>query len=396
VKSPEILRRLVRRFGLLLALTLIGGVAGAVYGAVKTPTYTAKAYVVAIGDPGDSISALNFAQAYGRVATSGPVLVVAAAKLGTDQTGLNTVTASTSPDAPVIEITATARTGQHAAQLANAVANALAEYGSVRKTDTHVSLALLAGATTPGKPSSPKPPLELAVGAAAGLLIGGLAVLAGVGRASATRLRVARDETASARYAAAEVDLERPDRPADIERYLGSWRVQIPPKAITAYRSKAVTGNLDDLEPEEIVLDRPSVPAPIPAPVSPPAAATQRIFPPPGSSQQLAAPPVSGPPHSPSIPAPPVAGSLVPTLVSPSVRVPKVSAPPVSGPPVSAPVSGPPVSGPVSGPPVSAAASAPPFPEPPVILAPVPAVAPPPVPTQRIVGRAVVAGMDDE
>ena len=50
MKSPEILRRLVRRFGLLLALTVIGGAAGAVYGAMKTPTYTAKSYVVAIGD----------------------------------------------------------------------------------------------------------------------------------------------------------------------------------------------------------------------------------------------------------------------------------------------------------------------------------------------------------
>ncbi len=389
MKSPEILRRLVRRFGLLLALTLIGGMAGAVYGAVKTPTYTAKAYVVAIGDPGDSISALNFAQAYGRVATSGPVLVLAAAKLGTDQTGLNTVTASTSPDAPVIEITATAGTGQHAAQLANAVANALAEYGSVRKKDTHVSLALLAGATTPGKPSSPKPPLELAVGAAAGLLIGGLAILAGVGRASAARAKVSRDETESARYAVAEVDDERPDRPADIERYLGSWRVQIPPKAITAYRSRAVAGNYDDLEPEEIVLDQPSVPAPVHMPVHVPAAATQRILPSPVPAQQSPARPLSGP--------------FVPTLISRSVRVPNAPVPPpASGPTVSAPVPEPPVSGPpVSGPPVSGppdhrAASAPPFPEPPVILPPAPPAAPPPVPTQRIVGRAVVAGLEDE
>ena len=63
MKSREILRRLVRRFGLLLLLTLIGGIAGAAYGALKTPTYTAKAYVVAVptGAQGDPISALNFA-----------------------------------------------------------------------------------------------------------------------------------------------------------------------------------------------------------------------------------------------------------------------------------------------------------------------------------------------
>src|SRR5437868_2146583 len=104
VKSPEILRRLVRRFGLQLLLTLMGAVAGAVYSSAVKPTYTAKAYVVAIGDPGESITALNFAQAYGRIATSGPVVDKADAMLGTNDSGLRSVTASTSPDAPVIEI----------------------------------------------------------------------------------------------------------------------------------------------------------------------------------------------------------------------------------------------------------------------------------------------------
>src|SRR5690348_9048623 len=101
------LRRLVRRFGLLLLLTLIGAGAGAAYAAVKTPTYTAKSYVVANGDPGDANTALNFAQAYGRIATSGAILDQAAVALGSDQSGLRQVTASTSPDAPMIEIVAT-------------------------------------------------------------------------------------------------------------------------------------------------------------------------------------------------------------------------------------------------------------------------------------------------
>jgi capsular polysaccharide biosynthesis protein len=182
VKTRKIRKRLVRRFGLLTLLTLVGSTAGAVYGTIKTPTYTANAYVVAIGDPGDSITALNFAQAYGRVATTGPVLVKAAGLLGADHRGLDRVTASTSPDAPVVQVTATGTSATHTADVANAVANALADYGSSRTADTHVSLALLAGATTPGRPSSPKPPMELLVGAAGGLLIGGLALLAGAGR----------------------------------------------------------------------------------------------------------------------------------------------------------------------------------------------------------------------
>jgi len=246
VNSREILRRLVRRFGLLILLTLIGGIAGAVYSAVKTPTYTAKAYVVAIGDKGDPISALNFAQAYGRVATSGPLLAMAGATLGANRTGLTQVTASTSPDAPVIEITATGPAAKHTADLANAVANALADYGTARKDETHVSLALLAGATTPQRPSSPQPPLELVVGAAAGLLIGGLAVLAGVGRSSATRDQAAPEQTESTavRVEVAEVD-EPAAQPAEFGRYTGVARTQHLPKAITSYRVAAAPSYLD-------------------------------------------------------------------------------------------------------------------------------------------------------
>lgn len=238
---PEILRRLVRRFGLLLLLTAIGGGAGAAYGALEKPTYTAKAYVVAVGNQVDSATALNFAQAYGRVATSGPVLVKAGAAL-TDQTGLDQVTAATSPDAPVIELTATAGTATHAAGLANAVASALADYGSARSAQTHVNLAVFASATVPVRPTSPRPPLELLVGAAGGLLIGGLAVLAGVGRAAA-RTGDAAAEPGVARYAPDPVApaAEPVAEPPQIEKYLGEWRARYGTKAITAYRGKAAT-----------------------------------------------------------------------------------------------------------------------------------------------------------
>jgi capsular polysaccharide biosynthesis protein len=270
VKSPEILRRLVRRFGLLLALTVIGGAAGAVYGATKTPTYTAKSYVVAIGDAADPISALNFAQAYGRVATTGPVMALAGPRLGADRSGLDTVTASTSPDAPVIEITATGPNAQHTAAVANAVANALADLGNSRKADTHVSLALLAAATTPTKPSSPKPPLELAVGAAAGLLIGGLSVLAGVGRASAARYRQAREDAAPARYDVAEFaafEDGQVTRPLALARFTGSFKVPPPPKEITAYRGQAPI--IDDVEIRERAVSTPHPTPSAPPPTAP-------------------------------------------------------------------------------------------------------------------------------
>lgn len=303
MKSPEILRRLVRRFGLLLALTVVGGAAGAVYGATKTPTYTAKSYVVAIGDAADPISALNFAQAYGRVATTGPVLALAGPKLGADRSGLDTVTASTSPDAPVIEITATGPNAQHTAAVANAVANALADLGNSRKADTHVSLALLAAATTPTKPSSPKPPLELAVGAAAGLLIGGLAVLAGVGRASAARYKQAREDAVSARptrYDVAdlgEFEDGQVTRPLALARFTGSFKVEPPPE-ITAYRGQAAI--IDDVEIRERAVSAPHAAPPSGPPPSWPMDATV-----------VQSDPVQGPSPAPAIPAQRAVGRAV-------------------------------------------------------------------------------------
>jgi capsular polysaccharide biosynthesis protein len=241
--TPEILRRLVRRFGLLLVLTLIGGIAGAVYGAVKSPTYSAKAYVVAVGDPGESITALNFAQAYGRIATSGPVLVKAGATLGADRRGLRQVTASTSPDAPVIEVTAAGTNATRTAAVANAVASALVDYGSARRTETHVTLALLAAAAIPTSPMSPRPPMELAVGAAGGLLVGGLAVLAGVGRPVGAPKRTDRAPT---RYEVETFDEPEPTPaaeptglPTEIAAYPETAAPEYPPKAITAYRESA-------------------------------------------------------------------------------------------------------------------------------------------------------------
>jgi capsular polysaccharide biosynthesis protein len=182
--------RLLRRYGLLVLLTVLGALAGAGYDVLKTPTYVATSYVVVTGAPGDSQSAVNFAQAYGRIVTTEPVTKRAVGSLGSSD-GLAGVTASTSPDAPVIEITATGTSAQHTAAVANAVAQSLVSYGATRADSTRVSLSVLALAAVPTAPASPKPPLELAIGAAAGLLVGGLAMLAGVG---STRSRTRPDE----------------------------------------------------------------------------------------------------------------------------------------------------------------------------------------------------------
>jgi capsular polysaccharide biosynthesis protein len=203
--TAQILRRLMHRFGLLLILTVLGGTAGAVYSATKTPTYQATAYVVVTADAGEPFAAVNFAQAYGRVATTGPVAANAAKTIGAGAPGdLARVTASTSPDAPVIEITASGTDAGRVQIVANAVAQGLIDFATTRKNETRVGVSMLAQAAEPSRPSSPKPPLELAVGAAAGLLLAGLAALAGVGRSALTRRRdtdadtPGEDETAAA------------------------------------------------------------------------------------------------------------------------------------------------------------------------------------------------------
>ncbi|GIJ68145.1 Wzz/FepE/Etk N-terminal domain-containing protein [Virgisporangium ochraceum] len=188
--TAQILRRLTHRFGLLLVLTVLGGTAGAVYSATKTPTYRATAYVVVTADAGEPFAAVNFAQAYGRVVTTGPAAENATKTIGPGAAAdLARVTASTSPDAPVIEITAAGPDAGRVQVVANAVAQGLIDFAATRKAETRVGVSMLAQAAKPARPSSPKPPLELAVGAAAGLLLAGLAALAGVGRSALTRRR---------------------------------------------------------------------------------------------------------------------------------------------------------------------------------------------------------------
>jgi uncharacterized protein involved in exopolysaccharide biosynthesis len=224
-RSPDILRHLVRRFGVLVALTVVGAIAGGAYGLTKAPTYVAEAHVVVTAQPGEFLAAVNFAQAYGRIVTAGPVADDAAKALGS-RADLDRVTASTSPDAPVIEIVAAGPDAARTATVANAVAKALVDFGTKRKDQTRVTVAVLAAAAVPTAPASPKPPMEAAIGAVAGLLIGGLAVLAGVGRPAAKGIRVESGRAAIA---------EHPPRPALPARHRAFYAGAPNPQVESAY-----------------------------------------------------------------------------------------------------------------------------------------------------------------
>ncbi|MDG9721496.1 MULTISPECIES: lipopolysaccharide biosynthesis protein [unclassified Streptomyces] len=161
------------------ATALAGGLLGAGYGLATTPRYTATSYVVAVPtDKSDPASALGFAQAYGRVATQLAVLGDAQMWAGVPVTTLEkSVRTATSPDAPMVSVSATSSRPEEAADMANAVSRALTRHAETSADDTHVELRQFARATEPTEASSASSTVTGLVGASAGGLLGGLALL---------------------------------------------------------------------------------------------------------------------------------------------------------------------------------------------------------------------------
>ncbi|WP_369182902.1 Wzz/FepE/Etk N-terminal domain-containing protein [Streptomyces sp. Y1] len=172
-------RRLVRRWWPVVLAVPLGAAAGGGYAAVSHPSYAASAYVLVVAqNPGEAATATNFAQAYGRLAGQPQVLAVAAAETGHSRADLEAlVHGTTSPDAPMIEITGTGTRPQEAAQTADAVARALVSFANTSSRDTNVRLVTLAPAAEPDKPTTPSGKLDVAVGGAAGLLLGALVMM---------------------------------------------------------------------------------------------------------------------------------------------------------------------------------------------------------------------------
>ncbi|MFF7991868.1 Wzz/FepE/Etk N-terminal domain-containing protein [Kitasatospora xanthocidica] len=172
-------RRLVRRWWPVALAVPLGAAAGAGYAVVSPPSYAANAYVLVVPqNPGEAATATNFAQAYGRLAGQPQVLAVAAAETGHTRAELESlVHGTTSPDAPMIEITGTGAHAQEAAQTADAVARSLVAFANTSSKDTDVRLVTLAPAAAPDKPTTPSGKLDVAVGGAAGLLLGALVMM---------------------------------------------------------------------------------------------------------------------------------------------------------------------------------------------------------------------------
>ncbi|WP_329384362.1 lipopolysaccharide biosynthesis protein [Streptomyces sp. NBC_01351] len=163
---------------------VLGLAAGGAYGVLKAPEYAATSYVVAVpDDTTEPATALGFAQAYARIATSSSTLAYAQPRAGIAVRKLRTqVRAETSPESPMIAITGTSKSPSEAADIANAVADALSLSSNQAAKNTGVQLLLFNQAVAPTDPASPSAAISGAVGLCAGGLLGGLWLLARPGR----------------------------------------------------------------------------------------------------------------------------------------------------------------------------------------------------------------------
>lgn len=178
--SRNAARSILRRCWPVLAAVPLGAACGGAYALAAPVQFQANAYVMVVPQAdGDSATAVNFAQAYGRVIAQPEILLDASASTGVPLAQLTPlIQATTSPDAPMVQITGSAPTAARAAAEANAVARSLVTFGNDASKQTRVRLITFAAAARPAAASSPSRSLDVAVGGAAGLLVGGLGMMA--------------------------------------------------------------------------------------------------------------------------------------------------------------------------------------------------------------------------
>ncbi|MGW4914212.1 lipopolysaccharide biosynthesis protein [Streptomyces sp. NPDC004270] len=171
--------RAVPPWSLLAAGVAAGALLGGAYGVLTPRSYTATSYVIAVpADRSDTATAQGFAQAYGRVATQLAVLGDAQVWAGVPVNTLrDSVQTETSPDAPMVAVSATSPHPLQAADMANAVARSLTQHANDTKGDTHVELLQFSRALKPTAPTSASPKVTGLVGASAGGLLAGLVML---------------------------------------------------------------------------------------------------------------------------------------------------------------------------------------------------------------------------
>jgi capsular polysaccharide biosynthesis protein len=166
--------RFLRTLGLLalLLLPVLCGLAGYAVSVATPPRYTAEAYVLitATGDAGD-VTPGDISQAVARVATSESVIAAADSDDLILAAREDKLTSSASPDAPLVELSATATSASDAAALANDLARAVEVHMATNAGVDEVRAGTFASASAPAEPSSPSVLVSVVAGVALGFLL---------------------------------------------------------------------------------------------------------------------------------------------------------------------------------------------------------------------------------
>ncbi|WP_084079129.1 polysaccharide biosynthesis tyrosine autokinase [Demequina sp. NBRC 110057] len=184
----EYLKALRKSWIIIVAFTVLGTALGVTFGLVATPTYTASSKVFVSTSHTDSVSDLQQGNSFTtqRVATyidlihTTAVLQPTAEALGIDisTSGLREMIFASAPiNTSVIDITATNEDPAFAASLATETARSLiALVEEIEANDSTaespIRLSLVEEASVPDSPTSPRLPLNIAVGFIIGLSLG--------------------------------------------------------------------------------------------------------------------------------------------------------------------------------------------------------------------------------
>jgi len=160
-------------------LPVLGALLGLGFAVTAQPSYTAHAYLLLTNaTKGADASAVNVAQATARIATNPSVV-----STGAGDNTLNAaaqrgdLTATASPDLPLIDLAATASSASASALLANQFADRVKQHLADFPDLADVRVGVFAAASDPTRPTSPNLLVDVGAGAALGGLVAGLVYL---------------------------------------------------------------------------------------------------------------------------------------------------------------------------------------------------------------------------
>lgn len=189
-QTSDIFQVLVRRLWIIVLGFIIGGALGAFVSQQMSPIYQSNVYLLVVPASGDlgtqTLSDYeqklrnDYAQAYSRITTDPAVIgkAVRESGVGVDPSDIRKiVNVIPSPNAPILQVTVNFQDPEGASTLANAVASGLNSYTAEQSTNSGYRADVMAEATPPTSPVAPGWKLNIAVGAATGLLVGGVVAL---------------------------------------------------------------------------------------------------------------------------------------------------------------------------------------------------------------------------